>query len=53
MNPNWELADYLQTLSPDERAEAVYLFDERAGIAIDSGATTEQAEQIALEEVTP
>jgi len=51
MSANWELIDYLHTLPESEREDVVYRFEERAGICEDSGATREQAEQMAMEEV--
>jgi hypothetical protein len=48
-----QLNAYLATLFPRRAQEVRYLFEERAGIAQDSGATREQAEQIAWDEVRP
>lgn len=42
---------YVEFLDGDEKEEAIYRFEERAGIAEESGATKEQAEAIAWAEI--
>ena len=44
---------HIEGLDDEDRDEAVYRFEERAGIAQDSGATKREAEAIAWEEVKP
>ena len=43
--------EFLQEFEGDELAEVVYLFEERAALCEESGATREQAEQMAADEV--